>query len=317
MEMNSNQLKFYGDGGKYFGIVVVNLVLTLVTLGLYYPWARAKNLQYLYGETEFAGSRFTFHGTGREMFKGFIKAMAIIGVLFVIYFTARLSDNTATVVMGFLVYVLGIITVIPLAIHGGLRYRMSRTSWRGIHFGYRGNLRELLTMYFKGMLLSIFTLGIYTSWFTAELRRYITGNIRLGNINFRFDGEGKELFIINLKGILLLYPTLGIYTFWWMKNLNHYHINHMHLEQDGQSFAFQSNLSAGDIFMTGLTNNLLILFTLGLGTPWAILRAMRMVIDNAELAPGFNPDAVFQTEEVFTDATGDDVLSMLDIGLDF
>jgi uncharacterized membrane protein YjgN (DUF898 family) len=251
------------------------------------------------------------------MFKGFLKAVLIIGVLLSIYFGASMSSNTTTIVMGTIVYIVGIITVIPLAIHGGLRYRMSRTSWRGIHFGYRGNLRELLELYFKGVMLTIFTFGIYGSWLSASLRRFITDNVRLGNTRFRFDGEGKELFIINLKGILLLYPTLGIYTFWWIKNLNHYHINHMHIEQDGNTFGFTSNLSAGEIFSTTFTNNLLIIFTLGLGTPWAILRSMRMVLNNAELAPGFNPDAVLQTEEAYTDATGDDLLSMLDIGLDF
>ena len=178
MEITSTKIKFYGDGAKYFGILIVNLLLTIVTLGLYYPWARAKNLQYLYGETEFAGSRFAFHGTGKEMFKGFIKAIAIVGVLVIILQASQFSKNGAMMVIGFTIYILGILTLIPLAIHGGLRYRMSRTSWRGIHFGYRGNLRELFGICFKGMLLTILTLGIYGSWFQCNLRRYLESNIR-------------------------------------------------------------------------------------------------------------------------------------------
>ncbi len=317
MEITSTKIKFYGDGAKYFGILIVNLLLTIVTFGLYYPWARAKNLQYLYGETEFAGSRFAFHGTGREMFKGFIKAMLIVGVLMAIYYASILSKNQGMLIIGIIITYLGFLTLIPIAIHGGLRYRMSRTSWRGIHFGYRGNLRELFGICFKGMLLTIFTLGIYGSWFQCNLRSYLESNIRLGNVKFSFEGEGAELFWINFKGILLTIFTLGIYSFWFARNLNHFSVNHSKLEQDGNQFSFQSNLTPGDIFITGIINYFLVVFTLGLGTPWAILRQMRMVIDNVELLGAFNPDTVVQTEEAYTDATGDDMLDMLDVGLDF
>jgi hypothetical protein len=44
---------------------------------------------------------------------------------------------------------------------------------------------------------------------------------------------------------------------------------------------------------------------------------MRLVIDNIELDGAFNPETVIQTEEDYSNATGDDMLDMLDIGLDF
>lgn len=317
MEIVSTKIKFYGDGAKYFGILIVNVLLTIVTLGLYYPWARAKNLQYLYGETEFAGSRFTFHGTGKEMFKGFVKAIAILFILILAVNAGKYSGNKFLGLIGLLIYLFGILLLIPLAIHGGLRYRMSRTSWRGIHFGYRGNLRELFGICLKGILLSIFTLGIYSSWFHCNLRKYLESNIRLGNCKFSFEGEGGDLFLINIKGFFLTIFTLGIYMFWYIRNLNHFSINNSRLEQDGNLFSFKSSLTPGDIFVTSIINYFLIVFTLGIGTPWAVLRNMRMVIDNVELEGAFNPDAVIQTEENYSDATGDDLLSMLDVGLDF
>lgn len=317
MEIVSTKVKFYGDGAKYFGIIIVNLLLTIITFGLYYPWARAKNLQYLYGETEFAGSRFAFHGTGREMFKGFIKAIVIIGILLAVYYTSMLSNNKGMLVTGLIITYVGFLVLIPIAIHGGLRYRMSRTSWRGIHFGYRGNLSELLIIYFKGLVLTILTLGIYWSWFQVNMRRYMENHVRLGNVQFSFEGEGSELFFIHLKGFFLTILTLGIYSFWYVRNLNHFTVNNSYLEQDGNKFGFRSNLTAGDIFITAIVNYFLIVFTLGLGTPWAILRQMRMVLDNAELEGAFNPDIVLQTEESYADATGEDLLDILDVGLDF
>jgi uncharacterized membrane protein YjgN (DUF898 family) len=64
-------------------------------------------------------------------------------------------------------------------------------------------------------------------------------------------------------------------------------------------------------------NYFLVVFTLGIGTPWAIIRQMRMVLNNVELEGIFDPDNVEQTEENYNDATGEDMLDMLDIGLDF
>lgn len=317
MELIPQRLKFYGDGGKYFGILVVNFLLTIVTLGLYYPWAKAKSLQYLYGETEFAGSRLQFHGTGNEMFKGFIKAIILIGVIFGIYTVLGMSGNMTLALIGAAEYMLGIILIIPLAIHGGLRYRMSRTSWRGIHFGYRGRLGELFRIYLSGVFLTIVTLGIYGSWLSINIRNYCIGHIRLGNCKFKYTGNGSDFFWLNVKGFFLTILTFGIYTFWYARNLNHYFVDNLKLEQDGSEFTFNSTISAGDIFLLGITNYFLIVFTLGIGTPWAILRQMRMVIDNIELEGAFNPETVVQTEEDYTNATGEDMLDMLDIGLDF
>ncbi|HLP18937.1 MAG TPA: DUF898 family protein [Chitinophagales bacterium] len=317
MEIIPQRLKLYGEGGKLFGIMLVNFLLTIVTLGLYYPWARAKMLQYLYGETEFAGSRLQFHGTGEEMFKGFIKAIALLGSLFLISFLTQRSGSLALSVIGSLLYFFGILLLIPLAIHGGLRYRMSRTSWRGIHFGYRGNLTELFKIIVGGMVLTFLTLGIYSFWLSIHVRQYCIGNIRMGNCEMRYKGNGGEFLWLNVKGILLTIITLGIYSFWYVRDLNHYYINNLVLVQDGNEFSFKSSLTAGDIFVTGIVNYFLVVFTLGLGTPWAVLRQLRMTIDNVELQGAFNPETVFQTEEDYSNATGEDMLDMLDIGLDF
>ncbi len=316
MEQVTNQTKFYGDGGKYLGILAVNFILTIITLGLYYPWARAKNLQYIYGETEFSGNRLMFHGTGKEMFKGFIKAMVVIVILYGIYFSALRSADSTFRLVGTLVFLIGFLLLIPLAIHGGLRYRMSRTSWKGIHFGYRGKLGELFGIWFKGVFFTIITFGIYGSWFSVNLRKYIISNIRLGNVKFRFDGEGGDLFIINLK-FILVYLSLGIYIFWFLRNHNHFAINNLKVVQDDFPVTFRSTLTPGEIFTTSIVNVLIVICTLGIGLPWAIIRNMRMVFNNIELDGAFNPDSIVQTEESYADATGDDLLSMLDIGFDF
>ena len=56
---------FHGTGGTLFGIHVVNTLLTLVTLGFYYFWAKTRLRRYLFSHTEIEGDRFAYHGTGR------------------------------------------------------------------------------------------------------------------------------------------------------------------------------------------------------------------------------------------------------------
>lgn len=305
------RFKFHGDGGTLFGIVIINLILTVVTLGLYYPWARAKLLKYFYSETEFNGNRFEFHGTGKEMFKGFIKVMAILIVIYVLAFMGGYKHNPFLIL---LVYAI-LIAIIPFAIHGAMRYRLSRTSWRGIHFGYHGDLKEFLGLYFKNILLTIITLGIYGAWMEVNLHTYVEGNSRIGNAKVRFDGKGGDLFVTILVGYLLSIITLGIYLPWFITSLHKFYINHTSIEQDGVVSKFKTNITGGAFFLLVLVNALIIICTLGIGFSWVRIRLMRFYIENLELEYSFNPDALVQTEGEYNDATGDDMLSMFNIDL--
>ena len=60
--METNQAKkllvFKGDHGNFIGLRILNNILTFITLGFYYPWAKVSILKYLYGETEFQNHNF-------------------------------------------------------------------------------------------------------------------------------------------------------------------------------------------------------------------------------------------------------------------
>lgn len=300
-----------GSGSSYFGIVIVNMLLSIVTLGLYYPWAKARKLQYLYGATEFNDSRFEFHGTGAEMFKGFIKAILLIAVLYAMVFTIVLMRLSPLLLI---IPVLGFMAIIPLAIHGSYKYRMSRTSWRGIRFGYRGNRGELFGLSIKGLLLTIVTLGIYGSWFTMSLRNYVLGNIRFGNAEFKYKGNGGEFFVLNLKGYLLTLFTLGIYMFWWQKDLFAYYVNNLSLQRGNENIKLKCTATGGDFFAFTIVNLLLVIFTLGIALPWVMIRTLKFICSKIEVTGNVNFEALTQTEAAYTDATGEDVSDMLDLG---
>ncbi|WP_276498162.1 YjgN family protein [Pontibacter litorisediminis] len=308
-------LFFKGKGSELFSIQIVNIALMLVTLGLYYPWAKAKSMQYVYRKTELAGSPFNFHGTGKEMFIGFIKGIAMIAILYTILLYGMFSYDPITYLYCVLVFFAGVSVLIPLALHGMMRYRTSRTSWRGIHMGYRGSLGRMYKVYFLNTLLTIVTLGLYTSWFTVNLRKEIIGNMRFGNARFSYEGEGSELFMLHLKGYFLSMFTLGIYLFWYAKDLINFYINNIFIEQDGKYSRLDSSLTGSQYFVLALGNLLIMVFTLGLGYSWVITRTMSALVNNCEILGDFNPDALAQTEEEYKNATYEDVADMLDIGI--
>jgi uncharacterized membrane protein YjgN (DUF898 family) len=65
---------------------------------------------------------------------------------------------------------------------------MSRTSWRGVRFGYRGDRNEFVKLFLNGFYTV--TLGIYGSWFKMNLRSYVLSNIRFGDAEMNYDGDG-------------------------------------------------------------------------------------------------------------------------------
>jgi len=125
------RLWFRGDGSTLFGIYIVNLLLTLLTVGIYYFWGKVKVRQYLYGQTEFEGDRCGYHGTGKELLIGWLKAFVILGLLVGFYFAIQAVAPGAAELLSNLLSVFFYMVLIPVAIVGSRRYRLSRTSWRG------------------------------------------------------------------------------------------------------------------------------------------------------------------------------------------
>jgi uncharacterized membrane protein YjgN (DUF898 family) len=304
------KLSFHGKGSEYFGVIIVNWLLTVITLGLYYPWAKAKQLKFMYGSTALNEDRFAFHGTGKEMFKGFLKTLVLFAIIFILF---GIFTYLKMPIVGLLVLYLAIFAIMPIAIHGSYRYRMSRTSWRGIRFGYRGDRNELVKNFFTWLFFTIITLGIYGSWFAVNLRNYVMSKIRFGDIEFKWEAEGLDYFLLNLKGYLLTLVTLGIYMFWWQKNLFEFYVNNLSLQKGEQKVQFTSTATGGGFFKLMIVNLLLVIFTLGLGYAWAATRTMDYILSNIQLQGNIDLNSISQTEQNYTDATGDDINDFLNI----
>lgn len=303
-------LAFHGTGGSYFGVFLVNFLLMVVTLGIYRPWAITALRKYLYQNTSFGGSRFMYTGTGSEMFIGFLKAIGLLvaaTISFVILqrIGAWMFGQTVGTILFFLVYYAAIFMLVPIILHGSLRYRLSRTQWRSINWAYVGPQSRLVQLFVRGMLLTLVTFGIYGPWFSVDLAKEIARGTRFGDVEFRYTGDGKEVFMLMLKGLLLTPLTLGLYFFWYLAEAHNYHIAHTEVVQNGQTKRLRSNASGMGMISLILVNALITGFTFGLGYAWAEVRRMKQFLAWIEFQDPMDLDAIQQAPEVPANAVAD------------
>lgn len=311
-----NWLIFHGKGGSLFGIKIVNMLLTLLTLGIYHFWGKVRVRSYILSQTEFGGDRFAYHGTGKELLVGFLKAVVIFGIpLFGLVILPELTgaSEAAKSVGFFIAYGLAFV-VIPLAMVGARRYRLSRTSWRGIRFSFRGSAKDFVKLFIKGSFLSGITGGLYYPYFETQKFGFMTSHSYFGNEKFHFDGEGRDLFGPYLLAVLLFLPTLGLYYFWFQAKKHRYFWENTSIG----NARFRSTVTGGALLMLTLGNFLLLILTLGFAWPWVVVRNIQFTFRylNLEGAPDMTQIA---QQAQFASPTGEGLASFLDLdtGFDF
>ncbi|MCR9142965.1 MAG: YjgN family protein [bacterium] len=292
MADREQRFSFRGSGGELFGIYIVNIILTGVTLGIYSFWARVKIQKYLYQKTYFLNENFDYHATGQELFLGFLKGAAVvIGAMLVYtlvaYVLTMLMGESGGLVALLLLYA-AIIGALPFLIIGSTRFHLSRSSWRNLRFHFSGTPAELQKDFYTGVLLTIVTLGIYGPWFTIKMRKFFTNKSNYGNQAFRFEGDGMELFKIYLVGFLLTIVTLGIYSFWLQASLIRYFAENTSV----QGKNFRSDITGGQILGTTILTLLMIVFSLGLAFPWAIVMLQKLYLETTALEGAVDLDQI-------------------------
>lgn len=301
-------LRYMGKGTTLSGIYVKTILLSIFTLGVYNFWGKIKVRKYLYSQSEFLGDKFTFTGTGKELFYGWLRASAVLMIIF------GIPRLLAMYVNDYLIYssLLFLPFIAPVALVGTRRYRLSRTFWRGIQFSFRGSLKEGLLLYLKGTLLSIATLGIYTPFFYVTRQAFWRNNTWFGNSSFRYDPNDREIFGTYIKGMLLVLLTFGIYWFWLQAKL-------ARLDWESTSFGnvkFTSTMTGGKLFKLHFTNFLLMVVTLGLAYPWVIGRNMEFAFTHLTIEGTPDVNRVKQSAQT-GQATGEGLLNQFDMDFGF
>src|SRR5438132_719765 len=221
-------LSFSGKGGTLFGILIVNVFLTLMTLGIYYFWGKVRSRRYLLSQTELEGDRFAYTGNGKELLVGFLRAVLVFGVPYaMLYVLPELLDMGKSVqILGKLLATGFIMVFIPVAIVNTRRYRLSGTSWRGIWFSFRGSAAEFIALFLKVLLVTVITLGAYYPIFVIRRQTFFVSYSYIGDQQFRFDGHIWGLSGSFLTAFLLTPFTFGLSWFWFFAKKQNYFWDH-------------------------------------------------------------------------------------------
>ena len=305
----SRRLVFHGSGPGLFGIQAVNALLTLLTLGVFYFWAKTRVRRYVLGETEFEEDRFAYHGSGRELLIGFAKGVAVffipISALAILPEVYQAPAEVRSSLRS-LLWLVGLLLV-PVAMVGARRYRLSRMSWRGIRFSFRGSVRKFVGIFVVGTVLTSLTAGLYYPVFGTQQQAFMVSNAYFGSRKFDFDGRGRDLMKPFIVMLLLFIPTLGLSWFWFTARRQRYFTEHTRFG----AVRFRCTVKGGPLAWLTISNVVAIVGSLGLLWPWTVVRTLQFNLRNTSLHGPLGLEDIHQDARAAS-AMGEGLASLLD-----
>jgi len=234
-------LRFEGNGFEYFKIWIVNILLVIVTLGIYYPWAKVRNNRYLYANTILEGRNFEYHATGKQLFLGYL-----VGVILLLIYVAMQSVSPILSA----VMILAFVVAFPWIIWRSLKFNLRMTSFSNVRFSFENSVGGayfnymllpfllIMSVYLGPIIVFVALSSIFTSMgslgtilsiligitflclsfyiFALMKKRNVTygiGGTRFGQGVFSTSLEVKPFILITLKTIGLSILAFIIYLF--------------------------------------------------------------------------------------------------------
>jgi uncharacterized membrane protein YjgN (DUF898 family) len=197
--------EFRGDWKEFFPIAASNLLLTLVTLGVYRFWATTRERRYFWSQTRFIDDTLEWTGTGKELFLGFLMAvialfLPIIGLQFLIQ--ALILQGQAALAGGLVFgFYFIILFLVGFATFRALRYRLSRTHWHGIRGGSEDPGFRYGLSYVWKTIVGTLVFGLLIPWSMTSLWADRWNAMSFGPHRFESAPEWSGL----MKRFLMLY----------------------------------------------------------------------------------------------------------------
>jgi uncharacterized membrane protein YjgN (DUF898 family) len=327
-EDGPQQVSFSATGSEYFRIWIVNVLLTIVTLGVYSAWAKVRSNQYFYSSTRLAGSSFEYHGNPMAILKGRIIAVLLLGAY---QFAGNTSVKLALIMLGVLAVVL------PLMAWKSLQFKLHNTSYRGIRFGFNGSGGEAYVHFL--LLPLLFGTGILAPLGHHRIKRWQHTESRFGAAHFRFDapvsGFYKAYGLMFLLAIGVVFGLIALAValrttaenFFWIGLLFYVAmfslsplfftmIQNVIWNNTGlREHEFRCDLHWGRLIWIYVTNLLGIIVTLGLFTPFAKVRAMKYRLESMTMLVNGSLDDFVAGEQEQVSAAGEGVSDFMDFDL--
>lgn len=349
--LRPRRVLFHGNAREYFGIWIVNLLLSIVTLGIYSAWAKVRTNKYFYQNTEIADRRFDYHATGMQILIGRI----IIVAAFIIF------QLLALVPLALLLVIIGFLFLFPWLVTRSLRFNARVTTWANVRFNFDGKPGRAFLVYLLYPVLSALTLYLAYPFADRARRRFVVGHHLIGRSRLSFDSGIGPFYMAMLAfvGVVLVtlvltfagtIPTLmqlfsdgsfranrgfdGMESFVWilvrayigaavafvlggmvyaamMRN-----IIYCGTKIEG-GHALHSDMPVGGYVWVGLSNAVVVIITLGLMLPWAKVRMARFLAAHTQVMIAGDLDAfigdILPEGGAFGDAYTD--MEAIDLGL--
>jgi uncharacterized membrane protein YjgN (DUF898 family) len=345
--LRRHQFEFRGQGSEYFGIWIVNLLLTIITLGIYGAWAKVRTWRYFYANTFIGDHELDYHASPVRILIG-----RLIAIGFLVLYSATMAFSPRA---GFF-WVPFFLVVFPWLINSSLRFNARNTSYRNVRLNFRGTYWSAIKAYVLWPIaggLSLFTLipiarraqdyfyvnnhtfggrpfrTEYTGWQTYRVHLLGFGIIVLGiavaagamapvmtaamhGAKFAKGAMPPEMAALMLPAILLFYFFIFLAVFYINTAIFNLSIGHMILDEKHR---FESKLRVLPILWIAFSNLFLLVITLGLYYPWALVRMRRYMTSKLALLAATDLDE-FTSEVVATQgAIGEEVAAFFDINI--
>lgn len=190
-----------GKLGELYAIYLRHLVLMLLTLGWSRFWGRTRIRRYLWNHFAVLGDRFEYRGRGLELLIGFVLALLMLatwgGLMYVVWIYVFHEKPFASFGL-FDIFSLSVALIgFPLAYVGhyaGLRYKLSRTRWRGIRCGLAGSAWRYGAAATFLTFTNAIALQLLLPVVSVNLARPRIGNVRCGSLPFAFAGSAGDIY---------------------------------------------------------------------------------------------------------------------------
>lgn len=196
---------FSGAGGEYFKIWIVNVLLSIVTLGIYSAWAKVRNKQYFYGNTTLDGASFEYTANPVRILLG-----RLIAIAFYIAFVASSQFSP----MLALILVLVLFFLIPFIVVSSLRFNARHSAYRNVSFRFHGRYWEAIAVFVGWPILAMLSLTILLPFAWKRQMEFMVNNHAYGTERFSLKTEVGPFYGIYLIliGISMVFSIVFFYS---------------------------------------------------------------------------------------------------------
>jgi len=332
-------VEFSGTAAEYFRIWIVNLLLTVVTFGLYAAWAKVRTRQYFATHTRLLGHTFEYTANPLRILIGNV---IVLGMAAVHGWAGTISPGVVGLVL------LLFLAIFPWLLVKSVAFNARNTRYRGLRFGFDGRVGEAARVFLLYPVLSVFTLHLLYPWVAREQRNFLVGRHRFGRTGFSFAGTTRGYYRIFLRAAALIAPLVVCYFvllvgvalqksaggarvwigFAWLALLPallaavagrfYYYtamFNYVWTHTTVGRHGFVATLWAGRMAWMQLGNAFAVLLSLGLLYPWAKIRELRFILGNLQVVQRGGWEEFVAGAEADEPALGEAASDFFDFGI--